>query len=307
MSKATSIIRYDGPALSEHSMDVSDLAPALLGLSEIAKIANRKTNGDQSSVKVFISVDTEQKCFQFNIEIAQTILQHVSLLLHNEHVATAKDIAEWIGIVGGPTYGIFKAYKWIAKRKVTLNELVIKEAGSNVTIRHVDNSSITMNINSYHMFKDPDVIRHVKSVVRPLTKDGYDKLQFEKDGKVVDEISSDEGRDLYAMNAESLEVQQLVNKTTIPARVKVKKPDLLGDSQWSVVWDRAIVAKIEDVGWSERFHNAEISMLPGSYLDVMLRIEIPLDEKREPMGDPKYYIVEIKEVIPPHRQEVFFK
>lgn len=307
MSKATSIIRYAGPALSEHSMDVSDLAPALLGLSEIAKIANRKTNGDQSSVKVFITIDKEQKCFQFNIEIAQTILQHVALLFHNEHVATAKEIAEWIGIVGGSTYGIFKAYKWIAKRKVTLNELDIKEANDNVIIQHVDNSSITMNINSYHMLKDPDVIRHARSVVRPLTKDGYDKLQFEKDGEVVDEISSDEGRDIYAMNAESLEVQQLVNKTTIPARVKVKKPDLLGDSQWSVVWDRAIVAKIEDVGWLERFHNAEISLLPGSYLDVMLRIEIPLDEEREPMGDPRYYIVEIKEVIPPHRQEELFK
>ena len=95
MSKATAIIRYDGPALAAHSMDVSDLAPALLGLSEIAKIANRKINGDQSSVKVYISVDTEQKCFQFNIEIAQTLLQHVSLLIHNEHMATAKEIAEW--------------------------------------------------------------------------------------------------------------------------------------------------------------------------------------------------------------------
>ena len=98
MSKATAIIRYDGPALAEHSMDVSDLAPALLGLSEIAKIANQKINGEQSSVKVFISVDTEQKCFQFNIEIAQTLLQQVSLILHNEHVATAKDIANGLAL-----------------------------------------------------------------------------------------------------------------------------------------------------------------------------------------------------------------
>ena len=193
------------------------------------------------------------------------------------------------------------------KQKVTLNELKIKEVGSNVVMRSVDNSSVTVNIHTYHMMSDPDVIRNVRSVVKPLTKDGYDKLQFEKDGEVVDDISASEGRDIYSMNAESLEVQKLINKTTFPAKVKVKKPDLLGDSQWSVLWDRAIVAKIEDAAWLERFHNAEISILPGSYLDVMLRVEIALDENREPVGDPKYYIAEVNAVIPPNRQEQLFK
>ena len=31
MSKISTVVRYDGPALAEHSMDVADLAPALLG------------------------------------------------------------------------------------------------------------------------------------------------------------------------------------------------------------------------------------------------------------------------------------
>ena len=179
--------------------------------------------------------------------------------------------------------------------------------GSNVVIQHVDNSSITVNRYTYDMMRDPNVIKNVRNVVKPLTKDGYDKLQFEKDGEVIDEISAAEGLEIYSMNAESLEVQQGVNKTTFPAKVKVKKPDLLGDSQWSVIFDKAIVAKIEDAGWLERFHNAEILILPGSYLDVMLRMEIDLDDKREPIGDPKYYIVEVKAVIPPDQQTGLFK
>ena len=63
MSKISSIVRYDGPALAEHSMDVADLALALIGLSEIVKIYNKKFNGDRSAVKVLVKVDTEQKCF----------------------------------------------------------------------------------------------------------------------------------------------------------------------------------------------------------------------------------------------------
>ena len=58
-SKISTVVRYDGPALKEHSMDVADLAPALLGLSEIVKIANKKINGDRSAVKVLVKVDIE--------------------------------------------------------------------------------------------------------------------------------------------------------------------------------------------------------------------------------------------------------
>ena len=310
MSKATAIIRYDGPALAEHSMDVSDLAPALLGLSEIAKIANRNINGEQSSVKVSINVDTEQKCFQFNIEIAQTLLQQVSLLIHHGHAATAKEIAEWIGIISGSAASIFAAYKWLAKQKLPLNEISIEDAGGQVTMRNVTNSTVVNNIivnkNVYKLMRDPDVIKNAKNVVKPLTKAGYDKLQFEKDGRVVDELSAAEGQEIYAMNTDSLQVQQLVNKTTFPAKVKVRKPDLLGDSQWSVIFDKPIVAKIEDAAWLQRFHNAEFAILPGSYLEVVLRMEIALDEKKEPIGDPKYYIVEVRSVIQPSQQSNMF-
>jgi hypothetical protein len=37
MSKIAFQLRYDGPALSEHGMDVADLAPALLALGDLIK------------------------------------------------------------------------------------------------------------------------------------------------------------------------------------------------------------------------------------------------------------------------------
>lgn len=46
-----SVIRYDGPALADHSMDVADLAPALMALSDLLKIANTYMNGDRAGVK----------------------------------------------------------------------------------------------------------------------------------------------------------------------------------------------------------------------------------------------------------------
>ena len=76
MSKhVTTTIRYDGPALAGHEMDVQDLAPALLALAEIAQIANRKFNGDRASLKVLVNADVEQQCFMLDLSMIQSLIE----------------------------------------------------------------------------------------------------------------------------------------------------------------------------------------------------------------------------------------
>lgn len=102
MSNAYVKIRYDGPALSGHQMDITDLAPALLGLSELCKLANRQLNGDKAAMQVFIGADQEQKCFQFNLGVVQTLWQHAQSVLENHDIKTAKEILEWLGLIVMP-------------------------------------------------------------------------------------------------------------------------------------------------------------------------------------------------------------
>jgi hypothetical protein len=54
MSKVAFQIRYDGSALSEHGMDVADLAPALFALGDLVKRANASINGDGSKVNLIV-------------------------------------------------------------------------------------------------------------------------------------------------------------------------------------------------------------------------------------------------------------
>ena len=287
-------------------MDAADLAPALLGLANLVKAANSQVNGERSNVKVLISVDNEHKCFEFVVEIVQTIMQRLAMFAENDSVATAKEIAERVGIIGSPGIGLFGAYKWLKKQNVTLTELNKEEHGSEVTLRNVIGSDITVNINTYNLMTKPEVVGHVQDVVRPLTREGYDKLQFEDDGTIADEFSSDDARYICAISPESLEVRHLVNKSTFEARVKVKRPDYLGDSQWAVIHDKAIMAKVEDANWLERFHKMEVLVPPGSYLRVMLRIEIMLDGNNDPMGEPRHFIAKVLSVIPPDQQGELF-
>ena len=153
---------------------------------------------------------------------------------------------------------------------------------------------------------DKGVLKNIKDVVKPLTNEGYDKLQFEQDGQITEEISADEGKKIYNMDAESLEFQPRVHKTTFAAKLKVKKPDLLGDSKWSFIFDRQIEAKIEDVVWIKQFQKGDIPIPVGSYLDVILRQENEIDENNHPTGNANYYIVEVNGVIPPSEQDELF-
>ena len=91
MSAANVIIRYDGPALAAHRMDIADIAPALLGISELCKIANRRFNGERASVKVLIGTDSEHQCFQLDLHVVQTFWDHTKSILANEEVRSAKE------------------------------------------------------------------------------------------------------------------------------------------------------------------------------------------------------------------------
>src|SRR5439155_22077139 len=66
------LLKYEGPALVDHTIDVTDLAPALLGLSELIDEANHVINSDRTSISLR-SKATEPGCFQVEIHAAQTL------------------------------------------------------------------------------------------------------------------------------------------------------------------------------------------------------------------------------------------
>lgn len=197
MKKTSVIVRYDGPALAEHRMDVADLAPALLGLSELCKIANERFNGNSAAIKVLIGADQEQKCFQFSLEVVQTILQQAQGLLNHSEIKTAKEILEWIGIVGGPiagALGLFKLWKRLqAGGEVSKETLTVRE-GRNVVQLQItgDNNTVLAYRESYELLKDEAARESAKRIVQPVTKPGYEELEFEVDGVVQDRVDKPE-------------------------------------------------------------------------------------------------------------------
>ena len=67
-------ITYDGPALSEHMMDVKELGPALLAIGDLCSEASRFINGDDvSNIQVRVKT-TAPGSFDIILEFVQNLV-----------------------------------------------------------------------------------------------------------------------------------------------------------------------------------------------------------------------------------------
>ena len=188
-------IKYDGPILDGHSIDVNDLAPALLSLADLCQIANKRFNGDLSSVSVMVNADLEQNCFELNLELAQTLYEQVKLLIGNSDVATLKEILEWLGIISTPIAGVFATLVLLDNKSVENKELVKTGEGKEVIKLSIKgNNNHIENIHVYpqtiELLKDPNIIKAAQMVVKPVTKAGYDSVEFIKVDDTIDAYPS---------------------------------------------------------------------------------------------------------------------
>ena len=106
-------VKYDGDAVREHSMDVHELAPAMLALGDLCREANTQINGENANVNLLVKANIEDGSFDIEFEFLQTLLSQMQTYIGSKDVKTAKDILEWLGIIGSPTaVGLFALLKW---------------------------------------------------------------------------------------------------------------------------------------------------------------------------------------------------
>ena len=187
MSKhVTTTIRYDGPALVGHEMDVQELAPALLALAEMVQLANKRFNGDAATMKVLVKADVDQQCFQLDIHIVQSILESAKHLFGTDEYKTAKEIAEWLdlllpgGVSGVAGYGVFSFWKQFSADKEAPSVAITTEqhGGQTTLVQGTTGGSVTVNNNVFLLASDPEMIELGKKVLRPLERPGYKTLGF---------------------------------------------------------------------------------------------------------------------------------
>ncbi len=299
----TTTIRYDGPALADHIMDVQELAPALLALAEMVQLANKRFNGDAASMKVLVKADVEQQCFQLDIHIVQSILESAKHLFGNDDYKTAKEIAELLDLLlpGGVAGGVFWFWKRFSGDKSLPDVAITTEqhGGQTTLVQGTSGGSVTVNNNVYMLASDPEMIELGKRVLRPLERPGYKTLGFYRDQTPTVEWDEAEARAFIDRPSTHMlppvDNEPTTNITAIRTIVSVKTQRNEGLAQWEIKWaSRAVWASMEDHDWLARFQSGQIHFDIPYWLDVSLEMST---SRIDPDAEPKFAIRKVHDLV----------
>lgn len=232
-------VAYDGASgEDEHSIDVENLAPALLAFGKLIREANIEFNGKKSTSKVLVVSDFEAKCFHVNFEVVVSLFQQIKTFLDSDDVATAKTVLEWLGLLGLTGGGgrlTYLAYlKWKRGRKVEARHVTDSDHTGTVEVRvEGEHNSVTVHNHVYNLSENPRALRATRDAFLPLGQDGYEVLKLKASEETVGVIAPDDVASIVASC--NLGIEQS----------KETEPEVETTSAWLSVYSPVFDAKAE--------------------------------------------------------------
>jgi hypothetical protein len=190
METITTQIAYLGPALNEGIMDVRDLAPALIGLSDYVQDANRVLYGDGNKVEVQVHSNFERGSFIVTISILHTPIQAFVQLFSNPAASALANLLGHLGLIPLAT-----GYSLIGLIKALKGKLIKPAEGDKTKVEIViDGKKVTIEIDNdlLKLYNSPTVREAARRMLEPLRREGFDEFQTRHNEKPVESVAADE-------------------------------------------------------------------------------------------------------------------
>lgn len=274
MAMSTSIhfsIKYDGPALASHQMDVRELAPALMALSSLLEEANREIYPDGDEVRVQVKGSFKGGSFGVDLIALQSIKdQIVSLLTGPEASAVSNlfGILGGVGLVGGAYAGLIQLIKWLNGRKPTS----VTQMGDHLIVEATlfeRTESIEVSLVAGKLYKSRVVRQSLAKVLKPLEREGIDIFAAGRDGQSETVIEKD---DLTAFTDAAQEADVASDNTMSRVLVQVESAVFKDGNKWRISDGAATFhAAMDDTDFTDRIDAGLERFGKGDVLVVDLR------------------------------------
>lgn len=201
MTHAQFSVVYDGPALADHTIDVRDLAPALLAIGELFDAANSALNGDAVAIKVNVRAH-EPGCFSIDLDVVQSIIQQGIALLAGDELAAAEKLRDWLLAAGAGLMALIWRLRGRKPEKIERLE-------NNMLRITADGQTFDVPLQLLRLYQDIAVRAAVERVVAtPLESEGITSVAFVANGRT--ELRIEENQ-VFAYLAPHIEDHVLVD------------------------------------------------------------------------------------------------
>lgn len=164
-------ISYDGSALRNHEMNVSELGTALLSIGELLTAANYAVNGEMTKVNVRVKA---HEAGSFEIVMVLEFLKEAGEFLSGDFVTSVINLKELL-FMGG--YGLVS---FIKKTKGKKPEKIEKKQDRTYTLT-IENVTYTIPENLFKLYSSRPTRTALEKVISPVSKEGISKFSV-KDG-----------------------------------------------------------------------------------------------------------------------------
>lgn len=264
-------IVYKGSNVDDGSMDVRDLAPALLDIGNLLEDTNTLLNSTKASVRVRIK-SFGRGSFTVDLEFLQSIQESIKAALFvAQQPLSALALLELLGIAISPSNihidGVLQLLRFL-KGQAPRSSTVV-EAGK-VRIENCEGNNITVNQNVVFLAQNEKIQKDINGALGPVLRGGVESVRIgstEPIGKEDAEHVVQSTKSLTAPLGEEIR-----EESERRVALRVKAPLLEGSGKWRLASeDQQYYVSIEDPGFLDRVHGGLESFSSGDVVVVRLK------------------------------------
>ena len=284
-------LKFDGEAFEDHTIEISDLAPALIALQELVETANAQINNGRTRVSLKVKA-TSEGSFGIDIQAFESLIDQTVDFFSGKHVVALGGVVLVLGLMKNGGVGLLELLRRLQGKKPK----AIKEIGDDlVEITLPDGTTIRSAKKTIEIYQSVPVRKAAYRFVKPLEREGIDKIEVIKEDQVVAQVNKEDLPGFFVPQDDS-EPLESVRETVL--RIKALWFD--GGHKWRFSeGGQTFAAVIKD----EKFLEQIMVQDQAVHASDLLRVNLKQTQIKTEQGFKLVYeILEVKEHIRGARQ-----
>lgn len=242
---------YDGPALAEHRMDVRDLAPALIAISDLFASANKELNGDTADVRVEVKASFKAGSFGIELLFSQDFISQIRDMFAGQTATALANASGILALIGFTGTGVVQLLKKLKGRR----PYEIIQRGEVAEVLITESERIEVDARVIKLWRSRTVRTSLEKTLSPLLNEGISDFGIVYNDAVTLELHDD---DLPSFSSSAPTEAEVVSDAVTKKVLLLESVVFKDDNKWRVHDGQyPFHAAIEDPEFIVKINNGE--------------------------------------------------